>query len=171
MNLAAAFVMRYQDVMKNSKQLNDEYFMSIALKEARKAYQAGEVPIGAVLVYQNNVVVKGYNMRKKTNSVLSHAEVNVIKKANNKLKTWMLDDYTLYVTIEPCLMCAGIILQSRIKRVVYAAKEPKFGSFGSIIDISSLEYKFNHHIEITQGILNDEAASLMKQFFKEKRQK
>ena len=104
-------------------------------------------------------------------AVDTDAEIIAIEEAEKKLGTWYLDGCTLYTTLEPCLMCAGAIFQSRIRRVVYAAKEPKFGSFGSILDLSKDEYKFNHKVAVTSGILEDEAASLLKSFFKEIRNK
>ena len=124
----------------------DIFFMKEALKEAKKAYLKEEVPVGCVIVYNNEIIARAHNTRHKNKSALDHAEILAIKKANKKLNAWMLDNATIYVTLEPCLMCAGAIFQSRIKRVVYAASEPKFGSFGSIINVSNPEYKFNHKV-------------------------
>lgn len=149
----------------------DIFFMKEALKEANKAYKKEEVPVGCVIVYNNEIIARAHNARHKNKSALDHAEIIAIKKANKKLNAWMLDEATIYITLEPCLMCAGAIFQSRIRRVVYAAKEPKFGSFGSILDLSKDEYKFNHKVAVTSGILEDEAASLLKSFFKEIRNK
>ena len=109
---------------------NDIFFMKEALKEAKKAYLKEEVPVGCVIVYNNEIIARAHNTRHKNKSALDHAEILAIKKANKKLNAWMLDGATIYVTLEPCLMCAGAIFQSRIKRVVYAASEPKFGAFG-----------------------------------------
>lgn len=150
---------------------NDIFFMKEALKEAKKAYLKEEVPVGCVIVYNNEIIARAHNTRHKNKSALDHAEILAIKKANKKLNAWMLDGATIYVTLEPCLMCAGAIFQSRIKRVVYAASEPKFGAFGSILDVSSLDYKFNHKVELTKGILENEASLLLKTFFKEIRTK
>ena len=147
------------------------YYMEEALKEAKKAYKKGEVPVGCVIVYNNEIIAKAHNTRHKNKSALDHAEILAIKKANKKLNAWLLDNTTLYVTLEPCLMCAGAIFQSRIKRVVYAASDPKFGSFGSIINVSNPEYKFNHKVELTKGVLEEESALLLKTFFKEIRTK
>jgi tRNA(adenine34) deaminase len=149
----------------------DIFFMKEALKEAKKAYLKEEVPVGCVIVYNNEIIARAHNTRHKNKSALDHAEILAIKKANKKLNAWMLDGATLYVTLEPCLMCAGAIFQSRIKRVVYAASEPKFGSFGSVINVSNPEYKFNHKIELTKGVLEEESALLLKTFFKEIRTK
>ena len=116
---------------------DDIFFMKEALKEANKAYLKEEVPVGCVIVYKNEIIARAHNTRHKNKSALDHAEILAIKKANKKLNAWMLDGATIYVTLEPCLMCAGAIFQSRIKRVVYAASEPKFGAFGSILDLSN----------------------------------
>lgn len=149
----------------------DIFFMNEALKEANKAYKKEEVPVGCVIVYNNEIIARAHNTRHKNKSTLDHAEILAIKKANKKLNAWMLDDATLYVTLEPCVMCAGAIFQSRIKRVVYAASEPKFGSFGSIIDLSDPLYKFNHKVIVTKGIKEIESSTLLKKFFKEIRNK
>ena len=123
------------------------------LKNAKKAAKKGEIPVSALVVNNNKIISSSFNKREKLKDITAHAEILAIKKANKKLNAWMLDNATLYVTLEPCAMCAGAIIQSRIKRVVYAASEPKFGSFGSIIDLSDSIYKFNHKVEITKGIL------------------
>ncbi len=149
----------------------DIFFMKEALKEAKKAYLKEEVPVGCIIVYNNEIIARAHNTRHKNKSALDHAEILAIKKANKKLNAWMLDGATIYVTLEPCAMCAGAIIQSRIKRVVYAASEPKFGSFGSIIDLSHPIYKFNHKVELTKGILENESSLLLKAFFKELRTK
>lgn len=146
---------------------DDIYFMNLALKEAKKAYNKDEVPVGAVLVINNQVVSRGYNNRQKNKDVLGHAEIIAIKKATKKLDAWILEGATLYVTLEPCLMCAGVILQSRIKRVVYATNEPKFGVVESKMKI--FDEKFNHKVEVTKGVLQEESSNLLKEFFKNKR--
>lgn len=152
------------------KTLNkDEYYMSIALEEAKKAYKLEEVPVGCVIVYQDKILAKSHNTRHKTKSVFDHAELIAIKKASKKINSWILEDCEMYVTLEPCLMCASAIIQSRIKRIIYAANEPKFGAFGSITDLSILP--LNHHIVVTKGILSIESANLLKSFFKELREK
>lgn len=151
------------------KNNQDYYYMNLALEEAKKAYKEDEVPVGAVLVIGDKVIARAHNRRCHDKSALSHAEVLCIKKASRKLKHYILDDATLYVTLEPCLMCSGLLMQSRVKRVVYAASEPKFGSMGSVLDITSTEYKFTHKIQVTKGILEIESTNLLKSFFKEKR--
>ena len=163
------FVIKYLIRIKENNL--DIFFMKEALKEAKKAYLKEEVPVGCVIVYNNEIIARAHNTRHKNKSALDHAEILAIKKANKKLNAWMLDNATIYVTLEPCLMCAGAIFQSRIKRVVYAASEPKFGSFGSIIDVSNPIYKFNHKVELTKGILESDASLLLKSFFKEIRSK
>lgn len=156
--------------MINDCKDKDIYYMNIALKQAMIAYNKGEVPVGCVIVKDDVVIAKSYNKRQKKNSCFGHAEIEAINKANKKLNSWMLDDCTMYVTLEPCLMCSGAIMQSRIKRVVYAAKEHKFGCMGSLIDITNKEYKFNHTIELTTNILEEKSSELLKQFFKTLRQ-
>ena len=143
--------------------------MSIALEEAKKAYKLEEVPVGCVIVYQDKILAKSHNTRHKTKSVFDHAELIAIKKASKKINSWILEDCEMYVTLEPCLMCASTIIQSRIKRIIYAANEPKFGAFGSITDLSILP--LNHQIVVTKGKLSIESANLLKSFFKELREK
>lgn len=149
---------------------NDLKYMSLALKEAKKAFDKGEVPVGAVIVKNDVVIAKAHNLRQTKKSVLSHAEILVIEKASKKLNSWILEDCILYVTIEPCIMCAGTILQSRIKKVVYGAKEPKFGALGSILDISNIP-EFNHQLEIVSGVMEDKTSEIMKFFFHNLRKK
>lgn len=144
--------------------ITDTTFMEIALLEAKKAYRKHEVPVGAVLVIDDKVIAKAHNKRQTSNNPLSHAEINVIKKASKKLGHWILDDATLYITLEPCLMCSGLILQSRIKRVVFAAFQPKFGTAGSKMDVLSTN-DFNHQVEVTSGILEKESQQLLQSFF------
>ncbi len=151
-------------------QNNPEYFMTLALKEAKKAYAKGEIPVGCVITYQGDVIAKAHNTRVAEQSILGHAEINAIKKANKKLNSWMLDDCTLYVTLEPCLMCAGAILQSRIKKVYFAASEPKHGALGSVTNVLA-NNKFNHQVEIESGLLENISSELLKTFFKELRLK
>ena len=156
-------------LIKHMKTKDDFYYMNLALKEAKKSYEINEVPVGCVIVLDNKIIAKAHNIREKTKDVFSHAEVVAIKKACKKLNTWKLDEATLYVTLEPCLMCSGAILQSRIKRVVFATHEPKFGTLGSIINVFDENNKFNHKVEIVSGICQEESSTLLKDFFKEKR--
>lgn len=149
--------------------INDDIkYMKLALKEAKKAYDLKEVPVGCVIVLDNKVIARGYNKRETLESSLAHAEIIAIKKASKKLNSWRLDDCILYVTLEPCVMCSGAIIQSRIKRVVYGAKDPRFGMHKSLFNI--FDIKFNHEVNINGGILELECSNLMKSFFKELRE-
>lgn len=149
---------------------DDIYFMKQALREAQKSYEQDEVPVGCVVVIDNQIVARAHNVRQKQHDVLGHAEIKAIQKATKQQQAWILEEATLYVTLEPCLMCAGAILQSRIKRVVYGAFEPKFGVLGSVMDVFQ-QGSFNHRVQVTSGVLKEESAQLLQQFFKEKRQK
>ena len=147
---------------------NDIYFMEVALKEAKKAYKIGEVPVGCVLVDQNDkIIAKAYNKKEKLHDVCGHAEILCIKKASKKIGDWRLNDLTLYVTLEPCLMCSSAIIQSRIKKVVYGSKNEKFGYVESVS--RAFENKNNHNVKIETGILKNECSKLLKDFFKKKR--
>ena len=150
--------------------MNDEKYMQIALKEAEKAEKKGEVPIGAVIVHDEKVIATGFNLRETTQTTLSHAELIAIEKANKVMKSWRLEDCTLYVTLEPCPMCAGAIVQSRIKRVVYGASDPKAGCAGTLMNLLQ-EDKFNHQVEITTGVLKEECSALLTDFFRQLRKK
>jgi len=146
----------------------DEHFMRIALNQAAIAFEKGDVPVGCVIVQNDVVIVKSYNKRHNTKNSLDHAELIAIKKACKKLNAWILEDCDIYVTLEPCLMCAGAILQSRFKRLIYAANEPKFGSCGSIINVIENNL-FNHQVQITKGVLKEESSELIRIFFKKLR--
>ncbi len=148
----------------------DVEYMKLAIEEAKKAEAIDEVPIGAVIVYQGKVIGRGHNQREKEQSTLAHAEILAIDQANNYMKSWRLEDATLYVTLEPCQMCAGALIQSRIKRVVYAASDYKAGCAGSIMNLLE-ENEFNHQVEVTRGILQEEASSMLTNFFKRLRKK
>lgn len=148
----------------------DEKFMKIALKEANKSFQLDEVPVGVVIVKDDKIIARGHNLRETKQDPTGHAEIIAIKKTSKKLKSWRLIDCTMYVTLEPCSMCAGAIMWSRIKRVVYGAKDIKGGAIGSSFNL--FEQKgINHKPEVTSGVLEDEASTLLKDFFKLKRQK
>ncbi len=149
---------------------DDTYFMKEALKEAKKAFLLDEVPIGAVIVKDDKIVARGHNLRESKQDVLAHAEINAIRKLNKKLKTWRLPGYKIYITIEPCAMCAGAILWSRLDEIIYGAKDPKGGALGSSFNLFNVP-NINHHPQIRGGVLEDECASLLKRFFKTKREK
>ena len=146
----------------------DEKFMLEALKEAEKSANFDEVPVGAVIVKDGKIIARGHNLREKTNDPTSHAEINAIRKACKKLKSWRLVDCTMYVTIEPCTMCAGALLWTRIKRVVYGASDPKGGALGSSYNLFEIK-NINHRVEITRGVLENRCAALMTSFFRNKR--
>ena len=167
MRLAVENVTAYLIVKNNMN--NDIKFMKEALKEAKKAYTKKEIPVGAVIVYQDEIIARAHNTRVSEKQVFTHAEIKAINKACKKLNSWILEDCTIYVTLEPCLMCTGALLQSRIKRIVYATTEPKHGVIESIDNVLD-NPKFNHKIEITSGILQEESSNLLKNFFRELRQ-
>lgn len=146
----------------------DEKFMLIAIKEAEKSASLDEVPVGAIIVKDNKVIARGHNLREKSNDPTSHAEINAIRKACKKLGSWRLEDCTIYVTIEPCSMCAGTLLWTRIKRIVYGAPDLKGGALASSFNLFEVK-NINHHPEITGGILHEECGKMMSSFFKEKR--
>lgn len=148
----------------------DEKYMSIALKEAQKAAILDEVPVGAVIVKDGKILAKGHNLREKSNDPTSHAEVNAIRKACKKENSWRLEGATIYVTIEPCSMCAGTLLQCRIDRIVYGADDPKGGAIHSSLELFSSK-NINHHPKIVGGILKDECSALITSYFKSKRTK
>ena len=148
----------------------DKKFMLLALKEAKKALLIDEVPVGCVIVYNNKVVARGYNKREKEQDATSHAEINAIRKASKKINNWRLCDMDLYVTVEPCIMCAGAIMWSRFRRVIYGAKDPKGGALGTSVNIFDTP-NINHHPEIIGGVLEEECSSIIKNYFKEKRAK
>lgn len=148
----------------------DEKYMVIAMGEAEKARAMGEVPIGAIIVHEDKVIGRGYNIRETTQQTLSHAELLAIQEANEVIGSWRLEDCTLYVTLEPCAMCAGAIVQSRIKRVVYGATDPKAGCAGTLMNLLT-EERFNHQVEVTTGILQMECSDMLRDFFKMLRKK
>ena len=151
-------------------QSTDEKYMKEAIKQAKKAYAIGEVPIGCVIVYQDKIIGRGYNRRTIDNNTLAHAELIAIKKASKKMNDWRLEDCTLSVTLEPCQMCSGAIVQARIRRVVVGCMNPKAGCAGSIMNLLQVP-QFNHQVELTTGIMGEECSRMMKTFFKELRQK
>ena len=146
----------------------EEKYMKEAIKQAKKAYAIDETPIGCVIVYEDKIIARGYNRRNTDKSTLAHAEITAIKKACKKLGDWRLEGCTLYVTLEPCPMCAGAIVQSRIDRVIVGSMNPKAGCAGSVLNILQTD-GFNHQTELTTGILREECSQLMTTFFKELR--
>ena len=148
----------------------DERYMKEAIKQAKKAYALQEVPIGCVIVYEDQIIGRGYNRRTIDKNTIAHAETIAIKKASKKMDDWRLEDCTMYVTLEPCQMCAGAIVQSRMKRVVIGCMNPKAGCAGSVLNLLQME-AFNHQVEIEIGVLGEECSEIMKQFFKELREK
>ena len=147
-----------------------EKYMKAAMTQAKKAYALGEVPIGCVIVHEGKIIGRGYNRRNTDKNTLAHAEITAINKASRKIGDWRLEDCTLYVTLEPCQMCSGAIVQARIKRVVVGCMNPKAGCAGSILNLLDMK-EFNHQVELTTGVLEEECSGMMKQFFKELRQK
>lgn len=146
-----------------------EHFMKEAVRQAKKAAALKEVPIGAVLVCDGEIVARGYNRRNTDKTTLAHAEIAVIRKASRKFRDWRLEDCTLYVTLEPCPMCAGAIVQARIPRVVAGCMNPKAGCAGSVLNILQTP-GLNHRVEFTKGVLEQECSDLLSDFFKELRQ-
>ena len=149
---------------------DDEKYMKEAIKEAKKAYKLKEVPIGCVIVYHGKIIGRGYNRRNTDKSTLSHAEITAIRKASKYIGDWRLEGCTLYVTLEPCQMCSGAIIQARIDKVVMGAMNPKAGCGGSLLNILENE-SFNHQAEVIRGVLEEECGSLLTEFFKELRKK
>ncbi len=142
----------------------EEKYMRQALKQAKKAYALGEVPIGCVIVFEDKIIGRGYNRRNTDKNTLSHAEMTAINKASKKMGDWRLEGCTLYVTLEPCQMCAGACVQARIDKVVIGSMSPKSGCAGSVLNILQLE-QFNHQVEITSGVLEQECSSMLSEFF------
>lgn len=152
------------------KLTDDERFMKEAIRQARKAYAIGEVPIGCVIVYEGRVIARGYNRRTIDKNTLAHAELLAIRKASRKLDDWRLEGCTMYVTLEPCQMCSGAIIQARIPKVVVGCMNPKAGCAGSILNLLDVP-QFNHQAELVTGVLEEECSQMMKDFFKELREK
>lgn len=146
------------------------YFMNEAIKEAKKAYALGEVPIGCVLVYQGKIIARGHNLREKKQAVLAHAEIQAIQQANQVLKSWRLEDTQLFVTLEPCPMCAGAILNARIAAVYYGAYDLKAGCAGTLMNLLT-DKRFNHQCYVKKGICQSTCQNLLQDFFEEIRQK
>lgn len=143
----------------------DESFMMEAIEEARAAAKIGEVPIGAIAVVGEKIVGRAHNIREKTHNPLGHAELLLIEKLSKRKKEWRLEDAAIYVTCEPCIMCAGAMLQARISKAVFGCADPKGGAFGTIYDVSN-DPRLNHRIAVVRGVLADECASLLSDFFR-----
>ncbi len=150
------------------KVTEQEKYMKQAIREARKAYALGEVPIGCVIVNEGKIIGRGYNRRNTDKSTLSHAEITAIKKASKKMGDWRLEGCALYVTLEPCQMCAGAIVQARIDEVVMGSMNPKAGCGGSILNLLEMP-EFNHQVKVTRGIMEEECSQMLTNFFKELR--
>ena len=148
----------------------EEKYMKEAIKQAYKAYALGEVPIGCVIVYEDKIIARGYNRRVTDKNTLSHAELNAIKKASKKLGDWRLDNCEMYITLEPCQMCSGAIVQSRIKKVYACCMNPKAGCAGSILNLLNVP-QFNHKVEFEKDILHDECSQMLTSYFKEMRER
>ena len=147
---------------------NDAKFMKIALKEAKKAYDIEEIPVGAIIVKDGKIISRGYNKKEIKQDTTQHAEIIAIQKASKKLGTWRLEGCTMYVTLEPCVMCTGALIQSRIDRVVIGTMDPKTGACGSVLNILK-DYKFNHIVENKTGVAEEECKKILQDFFKELR--
>ncbi len=145
-------------------------FMRLALKEAEKAAKADEVPVGAVIVKNGEIIAKAHNLKERRNCALFHAETVAISKAAKKLNNWWLEDCELYVTLEPCPMCAGAVINSRLKRVVFGAFDSKAGCLGSVFNLTE-KGKFNHDVEVKGGVMSEECAAVLSEFFRNKRKK
>ena len=147
---------------------DEEKFMKEAIRQAKKAYALREVPIGCVIVYEVKIIARGYNRRNTDKNTTSHAEINAIRKASKKLGDWRLEGCTLYVTLEPCQMCAGAIVQARIDKVVIGSMNPKAGCAGSVLNLLEMD-GFNHKVEVERGVLEEECSTMLSGFFKELR--
>ena len=148
----------------------DERYMKEAIRQAKKAYSLDETPIGCVIVYEGKIIGRGYNRRNTDKNPLAHAEITAIKKASKKMGDWRLEGCTMYVTLEPCKMCAGAIIQSRMTRVVVGCMNPKAGCAGSVLNLLNVA-QFNHQAELETGVLEEECSELMKRFFRELRER
>lgn len=149
---------------------NEEKYMQEALKEAKKAYKKLEVPVGAIIVKNGEIIAKAHNLKETKNDTTKHAEILAIQRASKKLKSWRLLDCEMYITLEPCSMCAGAIINSRVKKIYIGALDYKTGAAGSVLNLFE-DYKFNHKVEVEKGILQEECENLLKSFFKELRLK
>ena len=145
-----------------------EKYMKEAIRQARKAYALNEVPIGCVIVYEDKIIARGYNRRNTDHNTLSHAELNAIRKASKKLGDWRLEGCTMYITLEPCQMCAGAIVQARVSNVVIGSMNAKAGCAGSVLNLLDMS-EFNHQVNVTYGVMEKECSKMLSEFFKELR--
>ena len=152
------------------KMTEDEKYMKEAIRQAKKAYAMEETPIGCVLVHDGKIIARGYNKRNKKKNTLAHAELIVINKASRVLGDWRLEECTMYVTLEPCPMCAGAIVQARIPKVVIGSMNPKAGCAGSVLNLLEMQ-EFNHQVEVERGVLQEECSAMLSGFFRELREK
>lgn len=150
--------------------LQSEKYMKEAIKQAQKAYEKNEIPVGAVIVKENKIIARAYNEKEDKLDTTKHAEILAIQKASKKLKTWRLTDCEMYVTLEPCAMCAGALIQARLKKVYIGTMDAKTGSCGSVLNLLQ-DYTFNHKVECETGIMQKECEELLKKFFQELREK
>lgn len=148
----------------SDREAEDRFYMGLALQEARKAAEKDEIPVGAVIVHRGEVVGRGHNQREERQSPLAHAEIVAVEAASSYLKSWRLSEATLYVTLEPCVMCVGAILQARLPRLVFGALDPKGGAVASLYRLCE-DARLNHRVEVTQGVLESEAARILEEFF------
>lgn len=147
----------------------EEKFMKCALREAEKAYDEKEIPVGAIIVKNGKIIARGHNQKESKQNSLKHAELIAIERACKKLNSWRLIDCDMYVTLEPCAMCAGAIIQSRIRKLYIGTSDEKTGSCGSVLNLLE-DYTFNHHVEKNEGICREDCAEILKDFFRELRQ-
>ena len=150
------------------KYTEDEKFMKEAIRQAKKAGEIGDVPIGCVIVHEGKIIARGYNKRNKNKTVLAHAELLAMSKACKIIGDWRLEECTMYITLEPCQMCAGAIVQARIPRVVIGSMNPKAGCGGSILNLLEMQ-EFNHQVDVTRGVLEEECSEMLSAFYKELR--
>ena len=148
----------------------DNKYMKEALKEAQKSYNKEEIPVGAVIVKDGKIIGRGHNLKETKNDTTNHAEIIAIKKASKKLNSWRLTGCTMYVTLEPCTMCAGALIQARLDKVVIGTMDEKTGACGSVLNVVE-DYKFNHRVEIEKGVMEKECKSIIQEFFKKLRGK
>ena len=167
MNLPCSIIQNY--MYRELRYMSEEEkYMKEAIRQAKKAYALREVPIGCVIVYEGKIIARGYNRRNTDKNTTSHAEINAIRKASKKLGDWRLEGCTLYVTLEPCQMCAGAIVQARIDRVVIGSMNPKAGCAGSVLNLLEMD-GFNHKVQVERGVLEEECTIMLSGFFKELR--